>query len=364
MTPQVAPAPPEDFELLLPENVTVEALSASLAEPPAEVPASEVPAPVAPPPAPAPEPVPATVAVAPVPAPAPVVPAKGVVRDLQKERGKRQAAERLATALEMENERLRGEARQRAENAALQPPKDLTWTEAELADLAARANADDKVQNFGDVAKIVVTALTAKVNAARREDAAARVASSPDTRKAEAAKLEQAFKVDNPDYEERLTKAGLWQAILDPASPTYEPATVRTITAAENPAAKAYEIATGRLSIRGELPEAEAEPVAPVAVAAVPAVVPAPVVAPAPVAAAPAPVPVAAAPAPVRDAAAERGLGIRRIPGSGGAPKAAMSREGLTRLMHANYDQYKALLEANPGLEAYHTENIAFQATG
>ena len=91
--PAVAPAPESDYELMLPEGVTVEALRASLAEPPAAVPPEEAPEPspaVAPAPAPAPAPVAAAPAPAVAPAPAPARP--GVVRDLQKERGRRQNA--------------------------------------------------------------------------------------------------------------------------------------------------------------------------------------------------------------------------------------------------------------------------------
>ena len=366
--PAVAPAPESDYELMLPEGVTVEALSASLAEPPAAVPPEEAPA-LSPAVAPAPAPAPAPVAAAPAPAvaPAPAPARPGVVRDLQKERGRRQNAERLATTLELENQRLRADARDRADAAAARPVE-VAWTPQELAQLKheAQAKVGDFADpsKFGDAVEVIATAVTNKFNAASRAAAASRPTPQAG-RQAEAARLEVAFRHDNPDYDERLTKAGIWRAMaIDPATGIYvEPATVRAIQGADNPAAMAYEIATGRLSTRGELPtEAEADAAASPPVAPAPAPVAA--AAPAPTAAAPAPAAAPAAPAPPatpRDQAAERGMGIRRIPGTGGAPKAAMSREGLTRLMHNNYEAYLKLLEANPGLEEYHTEGIPYQ---
>ena len=103
-----------------------------------------------------------------------------------------------------------------------------------------------------------------------------------------------------------------------------------------------YNLALGKLSVEGEL-DTETDPAKPAATA--------PVTAPA--AAAP-----AAAPAPARVAAPvdvnhERGRGFRGVPNAG-APRRAITRDGLTNLMRRDFDAYKTLMKAQPHLEVFH----------
>lgn len=318
-TATAAPTTPadaqEEFEAVLPEGMSAEDFLAAAD-------ARETPADPAEPAVPA---VPATPAT-PAPDATKLVPVGAVIR----ERVKRQRLAEDYSRLMADNDALQ---RQQVQGQA------IIWSDAEKAEIKEKAN---KAADMGEVAEIVMDAFQKKTHTADRSRAI-------QERTTALAKREEEFRKEHPDYDEKLTKSGIFSATsIDPATNRYRnPAIAKDIYTAADPIARSYELALGALEQRGELEEpAESVPAEPSAAPSAPK--------PAPTAAAPAPKPAPSVPA----APSERPVhprGVNVLPRTGAGPqRVGFTRQALDRMMDEDPDRYLALMNANPRLDRFH----------
>lgn len=172
------------------------------------------------------------------------------------------------------------------------------------------------------------------------------------------AEMEVAFKATHADYIDTLQRGGIWDLLhVDERTGRYTHPQggywARIVHSAPNPVAKAYELAVGSIVAKGgEVPSGPEPPTAAVT----------------PSAAAPsvATTPPASTPAEAERRGAQRVIdtvvknqarpvGTRGLPNAGPPQRTGMyDRAYLTRLQDANFEAYRRLCDANPGLEAFH----------
>lgn len=352
---------PDDFEIVLPEGMTVEGISATLTAP-VHVPDDEVAldeaagggsrrAVVPEPP------------VAPVPAAAPARPAVAAPPGVIAERRKRQEAEARTAKLEAElaqaevATRLARQQQDEERTRRANTPVQIQVTDAEWATARRVAeNAPDAAGQFEAGAKFILD----RVNGALRENTA-RVAPVV-TAKRSVQEMDTEMREKTPDYDQVLTSAGILGRLQKDANgQVVDPGLQTLIYSSENPAVKAYEIGQRILAKRAaaaapageELADEPEVPAAPAAPAAVQrnGTNGAPV---APTADA-----IAAAErrgreealAAVTDTSVLRGRGIRSVPNAGGPPKAVLNKASLDELSKRNPDAFMKIIETNPALE-------------
>lgn len=375
-----APAPVpnlDDFEVVLPDGMTVDQLVASTSgtgRTPDQVELDDLaagggarraaapPVAAAPtPPAAAPVPEPA----APVPPAAPKSPAAppGVLAERRRRQDTEAENARLQRELDEANSRSRQIlAQQKAEQVKrASTPTKVVLSDADLLKLRAQA---DEAKDQGEAAVIGARFAVERFNAAL-EDQTRKIAAvtQPVNNVRE---LEEKFIEEHADYDDVMHRAGVLRRLeVDPTTGTWrDPGLGELIYKAENPPQKAYELAKQMLRKRGLLKDEEPAPgevedgqPAAATNGAARAAEPT-----APVAAAPAPDAIAeaerrgraAAVSEITDQNQVRGRGIRAIPSAGGPPKAVFDKKALDDLMYRDYDKYLALCAANPSLEFDH----------
>lgn len=287
----------------------------------------------------------------------------GVIAERRRRQDAERENERLERELEEANARTRALQQATAEARAREAakPVKVVLTDADQARLREQAaSAKDEVEAALVGARFVVD----KMNVALEEQG--RRVEAVVTPRNNVRQLEDEFIEKHADYDDIMHRSGIFRRLeVDPTTrQAREPGLAEMIYRAENPAAKAYELAKHILRKKGLLKdEPEPEPDEHVDEEPAPSAA-----APERRAAAPAPNGNGRQPAPdpiaeaeargrakalaeVDDRSAARGRGIRAIPSAGGPPRARLDKQQLDELSRTNPEHFLRIMEANPALE-------------